>query len=330
MSKIHSHYENLKVTRDAPPEVIRAAYRSLSQKFHPDLNAGDANSEAVMKLINKAYSVLSDPDGRKAHDAWIAALEGRCDNESEGRTSTKTSARGTAFEVNEPRPVPQKARTIGIFSWPARHIARNWVQYVLISALCLAVIISDKSKSARSNLAPDVSPSNEQVVAWPVQNVNNQGEPNSFGQLPKVPKLNSSAYVRPLAAPNGAEWPLSAGYIDGYMIMNEGGRSTARVDNSQGDSDVFVKVFSLDGPKAYPARQFFVPAHSQFTVEDMVAGNYDVRYQDLSSGLRFRSESFVLHEIIEEDGVRFSNVSMTLYKVRDGKMQTYPLDEDAF
>ena len=38
MAKIRTHYDNLKVARDAPIEVIRAAYKSLCMKYHPDLN----------------------------------------------------------------------------------------------------------------------------------------------------------------------------------------------------------------------------------------------------------------------------------------------------
>ena len=35
MPTIRTHYDNLKVARNAPPEVIRAAYRVLAQKYHP-------------------------------------------------------------------------------------------------------------------------------------------------------------------------------------------------------------------------------------------------------------------------------------------------------
>lgn len=44
MRQIHSHYDNLKVARNAPLEVIKAAYKTLSQKYHPDRNAGDAEA----------------------------------------------------------------------------------------------------------------------------------------------------------------------------------------------------------------------------------------------------------------------------------------------
>jgi curved DNA-binding protein CbpA len=75
MGKIHTHYDNLKVARLAPQEVIRAAYKALSQKYHPDKNPGDEKAARIMAILNGAYSTLSDPQRRKEHDEWIAAEE---------------------------------------------------------------------------------------------------------------------------------------------------------------------------------------------------------------------------------------------------------------
>lgn len=61
MNKFQTHYDNLKVARTAPIEVIRAAYKSLSQKYHPDRNQNSAEANEIMRLINHAYEVLSDP-----------------------------------------------------------------------------------------------------------------------------------------------------------------------------------------------------------------------------------------------------------------------------
>ena len=77
MPQIHTHYDNLKVARDAPPEVIRAAYKTLSQKFHPDRNPNKPNATRTFQLINHAYEVLSDPVRRRAHDEWIIAEEAK-------------------------------------------------------------------------------------------------------------------------------------------------------------------------------------------------------------------------------------------------------------
>lgn len=61
MAQIRTHYDNLKVARNAPPDVIRAAYRALSQRFHPDKNLGNTEAARIMAIINASYEVLSDP-----------------------------------------------------------------------------------------------------------------------------------------------------------------------------------------------------------------------------------------------------------------------------
>nr|WP_241018802.1 J domain-containing protein [Paraburkholderia sp. Tr-20389] len=65
----------MKVSRDAPQEVIRAAYKTLCQKYHPDRRIDDPDAERVMKIINASYAVLSDPVQRKEHDEWLARKE---------------------------------------------------------------------------------------------------------------------------------------------------------------------------------------------------------------------------------------------------------------
>jgi hypothetical protein len=69
-----SHYDTLEVSRAASPEVIRAAYRSLMQRFHPDRNPGDAAAAARASAIARAYDVLSDAAQRAAYDASLDAV----------------------------------------------------------------------------------------------------------------------------------------------------------------------------------------------------------------------------------------------------------------
>jgi DnaJ-class molecular chaperone len=88
MKRIRTHYDTLKVSRDAPIEVIQAAYRSLARKHHPDRAGGSRESEAIMKAINAAYEVLSDPEARARHDQWIAdRLAGQPESDAAGRSS---------------------------------------------------------------------------------------------------------------------------------------------------------------------------------------------------------------------------------------------------
>ena len=54
------YYEILGVTRDVGEKELKAAYRRLARKYHPDVNKGDANAEEKFKEISEAFAVLSD------------------------------------------------------------------------------------------------------------------------------------------------------------------------------------------------------------------------------------------------------------------------------
>ena len=72
MAKIRTHYDNLKVAANAPDNVIRAAYKALCQKYHPDKSQGNKEEhERILKIISNSYQVLIDPAKRVAHDIWI-------------------------------------------------------------------------------------------------------------------------------------------------------------------------------------------------------------------------------------------------------------------
>ena len=64
------YYRILGVLDDAEDIVIRAAYKVLAQKYHPDKWKGD-RAEATLRMseINEAYGVLSDTEKRKQYDS---------------------------------------------------------------------------------------------------------------------------------------------------------------------------------------------------------------------------------------------------------------------
>jgi len=63
------YYSILEIEKDASPERIKEAFRDLAFKYHPDRNASSADAVEMMKSINEAYAVLSNPDKRKDYDA---------------------------------------------------------------------------------------------------------------------------------------------------------------------------------------------------------------------------------------------------------------------
>lgn len=293
MAQLHTHYDNLKVAKTAPPEVIRAAYKALSQRFHPDRNPGNPDATRIMAIINTSYEVLSDLDKRREHDLWIEQQE------KDAAQATKPNA--------QPHPSPRQPSTSPqsllrtSFGGIVAHVLRNWVLYG-IGALSVWTLATDEPST------PLPGP-----------------KPYQANPAPTRP-----TYERPIIAPNGNPWPVSAGYIKGYQRLHTDGLSAVTVDNSRNDSDVFVKLVSLAGEKAYPVRQFYIPAFGSFTLNKITAGSYDIRYRDLNNGGLSRSEAFSLDEIPTYNGIQYSNTTITLYKVHDGNMQTYDLSEAEF
>jgi len=61
------YYKILQVDSEAEAEVIDAAYRALSKKYHPDVNRAP-DAEDRMAQINSAYNVLSDASKRRDYN----------------------------------------------------------------------------------------------------------------------------------------------------------------------------------------------------------------------------------------------------------------------
>ena len=67
--EFQDYYAVLGVKRDATEKEIRAAFRKLARKHHPDVNPGNSEAEEKFKQINEAYEVLSDSEKRQKYDA---------------------------------------------------------------------------------------------------------------------------------------------------------------------------------------------------------------------------------------------------------------------
>lgn len=306
---LRTHYDNLKVARDAPDIVIRAAYKSLSQRFHPDKNPGDERAVRIMAIINRSYEILSDPQKRREHDAWIAREEMRL------RAETSAGAPVTPPQRQAPQEpaITNKNVLVSVLLLPLKLLQKIFVAVPQLSVLVLLIggLALYDAVTPKRPPPPGPKPYSATPVAQPVRST----EPT---------------YLRPATAPNGAVWPASAGYVEGYPVLADDGLSDVTVDNGQNDSDVFVKLVSLDSAQAFPVRQFFISSRSRFTLKNVTAGSYDIRYRDLDTGALSRSEEFQVEETPTADGIRYSTITMTLYKVQNGNFDTYDLSESEF
>ncbi len=83
--KYKDYYGVLGIPRTASEADIKAAYRKLARQHHPDLNAGNKDSEEKFKELSEAYEVLKDPEKRKRYDMLGANWKAGADfNPGEG------------------------------------------------------------------------------------------------------------------------------------------------------------------------------------------------------------------------------------------------------
>ncbi|MET0320365.1 MAG: J domain-containing protein [Duganella sp.] len=307
MGKIHTHYDNLKVARMAPQEVIRAAYKALSQKYHPDKNPGDEKAARIMAIVNSAYGTLSDPQRRKEHDEWIAAEEWEVDwvestrhEDGRGGDKSRHDEHWPPDTLDEP---PVKPKSLARWKWGGALLAclsvgwvagavtaeRNWLEKAWGGKPAPGIA------QARAASVPRPVDSKEQPDVWAASAQAGQAD-----RPPKVKVVAMSQVVLPsaandcnnegdeaqnraqiLVAPNGEPWPRQSGYIDGFSVGNRGEDMQLMLDNAGNASAVFIKVYDVD--RRANVRYAYVQAHDKLMVDQLANGKYEIRYQILDT-----------------------------------------------
>ena len=218
---------------------------------------------------------------------------------------------------------------VGVRGKPPRHLRNSWRllrRPFFVQAAPLLVIVAVGANAVWLRGTPSAVRPVPVAPPAPVAAVAPTTPPAPEKQAPQL----AVRYRRPSQADNGVPWPTTSGYVPGYPRRSMGGLSTLTVDNSQNDSDVFAKLFTIGPHSRVLARAFFVPAGGQFTIESLERGRYDLRYRHLSSGALVKSDPFEFAEISGEDSVKVTTIKMTLYKVAGGTLRTQSISDEEF
>lgn len=311
MAKIHTHYDNLKVARMAPQEVIRAAYKALSQKYHPDKNPGDEKAARIMAIVNSAYNTLSDPVRRKEHDEWIAAEEWEIEwlestHSEESRDRQRAEPAVSAWDEPEPVEAARPYRAVrdprwwlglgacfvagclvGVLVMSQQKMAPAALTSALASGQRATAGLKPPTRAALAEAKPEAAIDNWAAARPAPPNAAPQAAPDvkalAVTQLvvpARMPDCETGLYT--LIAPNGEPWPAESGYVEGYPVGNQGEEMQVAVDNSANSSPIFVKLYDLD--RRSNVRHAFVRAHGSLTIDKLAAGKYEVRYQNIEVG----------------------------------------------
>ncbi|WP_296116603.1 DnaJ domain-containing protein [uncultured Neisseria sp.] len=107
---MRTHYDNLKISRNATAQEIKKAYRRLAQKYHPDRNGNSAESQRIMKIINQAYAVLSDPESRRAYDRKLMEQEREEREAEQAKQQQQAHERQQAYERQQEQEKRQQTK----------------------------------------------------------------------------------------------------------------------------------------------------------------------------------------------------------------------------
>lgn len=322
--KVHTHYDNLKTARNAPDEVIRASYKALSQKYHPDKNP-HPDAARIMTILNASYAVLSDEVQRRCHDEWIAKQEEatpaviprlrqeRREQESDGEYDGVQLYPATAHQPVE--------------AFKDHSFWRNWrfdtpyqlallLGGVLVLTVLMFSLLHGNSVSrlpslmmAQGQSAPSASKEQADEMPAPFKTVTTAPTRIRFG-----------------IGPDGKPWPTGPRlYRDGGLQHN--GLSTLIIDNSHNAHPVYVKI----GIDAKPdENELYIPRHRLYSLEDLSPGTYHLRYRDLQTGMAAQSNPLALGDVMDAEAHSPGVLAVALRAIPSDNRDFHPIPESQF
>lgn len=96
---VENYYVILGLDENATILEIKAAYKKLAFKYHPDRNIGDKKAEDMMKLLNEAIAVFEDPLKRKDYDSSLVEQIFKKKQESAFEAGLKHATKGEFREA---------------------------------------------------------------------------------------------------------------------------------------------------------------------------------------------------------------------------------------
>lgn len=242
-----NYYILLGVSNKASFEEIKAAYRNLAKRYHPDKNPGNKSAEEHFKEIQQAYAVLSNPDKRERYD--LKFLYGSAYKRQKQNTQYAGNAYQSApQQTQQKRPDPFKRKK-------RKHDKKESHQIIVsigIAFILLYFIISyssDKKSEAMTLSMEDIAPTTEMVNGENAQLTNEKTE-----------TLNS----------NNSDSPY--GNFFGKEIINELSFNSLLVYNSKA-SDAVICLVENKKPRR-TIRTHYLDAGSSFKMNNIPDGEY--------------------------------------------------------
>ncbi len=253
--QLETHYDQLQVARTAPLEVIKASYRALSQKYHPDRNP-DPDALRIMKMVNVAWDVLSDPARRAKHDRWIADTEQKPapqpvkEPEVRRQPAGQRAQAGTASRKSAADPAA-----------PLHHEFTKYAMRIPVLVAVGLVLIFLSVQAFKLIGSTGAAPDDDSALVTAGTAV-----PQGASRLAEKPD------------PVRAEVPevrLPHGYVQADRQDEPAGKAAIEIDNTAGNNDVQVRIYR----NGRQVRSMFLHQRRLFVADGLPAGTYVIKYR---------------------------------------------------
>ena len=97
---VKDYYQILGISKYASAEEVKAAYRKMAMKHHPDRNPEDKDATKKLQEINEAYEVLGDEDKRRLYDIYGSDWEILYKWRNPGKAKGEEGIRGETYHVH--------------------------------------------------------------------------------------------------------------------------------------------------------------------------------------------------------------------------------------
>lgn len=205
------YYQLLDAEPTASKQELRAAYRRVAKRYHPDHNADNPAAEERFKLIVEAWRTLGDEEKRAEYDDWLDRHRRYAHlPELEGlpQRRRRVSARRVQERNREPRRSAGRSFAVRPFLLRPRGAKVSGLSYVMIS-LCFAMALLPY---LRARLGRDTAAAPAAAVA---------GDPQlGYGESPLPPeeqRRNLENYLRRLQT-QAEGGDAAAQYRYGYIL----------------------------------------------------------------------------------------------------------------
>jgi hypothetical protein len=253
---LKNYYIVLGVKSTATIDEIKAAFRELAKKYHPDKNPGNKAAEEYFKEIQEAYMVLSNPEKKRNYDLKMmygSSAQSKAQNTPHGRYT------GNAYQYAQ-----QQARTKNNFQFnniksSPKHKPEERYQVMVsvgIALLLLYFIISYSTSSSKKQERNTHTLQNQEFVNEKIKELMNSEVKSQTAQ--NTPQINNfdSPYTK---------------YF-GEEVYIDGNKNSIKISNSSYCEAVVCLVENKAPFKTI--RNQYINAGATFKMNEVPNGNY--------------------------------------------------------